>query len=117
MRLRLEIHLGRMSDISKTEALFVLSASTKIHSVTPLPNATKTIHLKEDFIPFVKKLKFLGTWIVPSLLDEYGIKKRITSTKITMHSLESYFQNSTVSLKVKKLIFLSIPVNILLRRV
>jgi len=116
----MQIHLGKIAadkiSDSKTEGLFVPAVTTKKYPNTPPPNATDVIQLDRGFIPFTEKFKYLGSWIVQSLSDEYDINMRIAATSSAMYSLKPYFKNKDVSLQAKRLIFLSIPFHIFLWR-
>ena len=70
--------------------------------------------VSEGFVTFTKNFKYLGSYISYNLKDDYDIHKRIAAASSAMGALTNFWENKSIDLHSKYLIFLAIPTNLLL---
>ena len=101
---------GTFTD-SKTEAVFFPSATQTVTSADTSPvyvNAT-------GYVTYSDKFKYLGSYVTQDLSDTYDVKNRVLqATKALGAMMPNVFRNPHLSLYVKKLLYMAIPMNLLL---
>ena len=76
---------------------------------------TKPILIGEsDMITFTRHFKYLGSYILDSLKDDYDIEHIISQASAAIGYLNNFWTNNTVDNISKYLIFCAIPCNLLL---
>eukprot|EP00957_Ditylum_brightwellii_P131252 10010662-Ditylum_brightwellii.AAC.1 len=101
---------GSFSD-SKTEAVFFSSASHPIESHDSSPVYVTDV----GYVTYCDEFKYLGSYITQDLRNTYDVKNRILqATKALGAMMPNVFRNPHLSLYVKKLLYMAIPMNLLL---
>ena len=73
---------------------------------------TAIIKFEEGNVTFTRHFNYLGSYIY--LRDDHGVDTRIAAASASRGGLSSYWNNTSVDLKSKYLIFMEIPCNLLL---
>ena len=72
------------------------------------PN-TAIIKFKEGNVTFTRHFKYLGSYISYNLRDDHDVDSWIAAAAASLGGLSSYWNNKSVVLKSKYLIFMAIP--------
>ena len=75
---------------------------------------TAIIKFKEGNFTFTRHFKYLGSYISYNLRNDHDVDSRIAAASASMGGLSSYWNDKSVDIKSKYLIFMAIPCNILL---
>ena len=75
---------------------------------------TAIVNFKEGNATFTRHFNYLGSYISYNLRDDHDVDRRIAATSASMGGLSSYWNDKSVDLKYKYLIFTAIPCNLLL---
>ena len=75
---------------------------------------TAIIQFVEGHVTFTRHFKYLGSYISYNLRDDHDVDSRIAAASASMGGLSSFWEDSSVDLKSKYLIFSAIPCNLLL---
>ena len=70
--------------------------------------------VSEGFVTFCVHFKYLGSWILFSLCDDYDVGRRIGTSNASMGALEILWRDHHVDVYSKYIIFWEIPCNLLL---
>jgi exonuclease III len=109
MRFGLEIHLGRGSTASKTEAMFFPKPRCDDGSTPP------NFSCADGFISYTRMFKYLGSHIVPGLDSAAEISIRIKKASQAFGALSaSTFRNKDVRKELKGRIYVALVMSILL---
>ena len=76
-------------------------------------DATETEEIdvcETGIVTFTKKIKYLGSYVYYHLRNDYNIEQRIGRASASMGALQPFFQDPTVNLCIKYLIFCTIPI-------
>ena len=80
----------------------------------PVKEGTKIQINEYEYIQYITKFKYLGSKITASLADELDIKSRIAAASSQVYKMRHLFGSNQVSLQVKKMMYLAIPLNTVL---
>eukprot|EP00978_Attheya_sp_CCMP212_P022946 scaffold69384_cov30-Attheya_sp.AAC.1 len=68
----------------------------------------------EGHVSFTTRFKYLGSFITSEQNDELDVDARIAQANKAIGALRNYFRCKQVGLRVKRLIYLAIPINLVL---
>jgi hypothetical protein len=106
----LQMHIGENGKESKTEAVVFKAAGTNYEDYD-----TSAVEVGTGYITYTKTFKYLGSIISHDLSDTPDIENCITQARKALNTLMPHvFRNSHLSLRVKKLLYLAIPINLVL---
>ena len=104
------MHIGENGKESKTEAVVFKAAGTNYKDYD-----TSTVEVGTGYITYTKTFKYLGSIISYDLSDTPDIENRIIQARKALNTFMPHvFRNSHLSLRVKKLLYLAIPINLVL---
>eukprot|EP00978_Attheya_sp_CCMP212_P039433 scaffold204944_cov26-Attheya_sp.AAC.1 len=103
------MHIGRNAKSSNTECMYFLAFEGKYQEAN-----TENINVGDGYVSFTKIFKYLGLLITCKLNDAMYMDARISQANKAMGALRDYFKCKQVSLKVKWMIYLAIPINLVL---
>ena len=116
-RFGLNVHLGHRSNNlkSKTKAMYFPSHSN-LKKEIPKELVSGDFDIPGDrFVSFVKKFKYLGTFLSQTLSKDTDIDARITVATKNVNTLgRPIFRNRKINIKLRSRLYLVITVNILL---
>ena len=75
---------------------------------------TAIIKFEEGNVTFTSHFKYLGSYISYNLRDDHDVESRMAAASASTGSLSSYWNNTSVDIKSKYLIFMATPCNLLL---
>jgi len=109
-RFGLQMHIGENGKESKTEAVVFTAAGIPYddYDTSPVP-------VGPGYITYTRQFKYLGSIVSHDLSDTHDVENRILQEQKALNALMSnVFRNSHLSLHVKKLLYMAIPINLLL---
>ena len=74
----------------------------------------RLVVVSEGFVTFSVQFKYLGSWILFSLCNNYDVGRRIGTSNASMGALEKLWRDHHVDMYYKYMIFRAIPCNRLL---
>jgi hypothetical protein len=107
------MHIGTGGKKSKTEAVYYPPKLLGKGDIQ-LVKEGDTFTIRDGYIAFTKKFRYLGSIINSDLRDIHEIKKRIQKATNQMHELTHLWRNKHIELGTKVWLYLALPVNTLL---
>ena len=112
-RFGLKMHIGTDGSFSdsKTEAVVFPAPGQILSSFDTSP-----VYINDTgYVTYTDKFKYLGSYITHDLSDTFDVKNRVTqATKAMGAMMPNIFRSPHLSLYVKKLLYMAIPMNLLL---
>jgi hypothetical protein len=112
-RFGLIMHIGKNGKKSKTEAMY-FPPKLLTKNDTPEVTPEDTFPVKDGYVGFTDKFKYLGSFITTDLKDKHEIEKRVQKATVQMNELRHLWRNKNVKKDIKVWMYLSLPVNTLL---
>eukprot|EP00957_Ditylum_brightwellii_P182566 13907160-Ditylum_brightwellii.AAC.1 len=110
-RFGLTMHIGKDRSKSKTEAV-IFAAPDKTYKEYD----TILVNVDNRYIIHTTQFKYLGSILSWNLDDRPDLKNQALQTcKALQAMLPKVFQNPSISLKVKRMLYMAIQINLLLR--
>jgi hypothetical protein len=110
----LSMHIGKNDQKSKSEAMYVSPNFTEDLKTSSSSNITSRFIVKDGYIDFTDKFKYLGSIISNDLKDDSEIDARIKKATSQIGALKNFFKCKRISLATKFQIFQAIPINTVL---
>eukprot|EP00978_Attheya_sp_CCMP212_P021044 scaffold61036_cov44-Attheya_sp.AAC.1 len=80
----------------------------------PEVSTKDTFPVKDGYVRFTNKFKYLGSFITSNLKDKHKIKKRVQKATVCMNELRHLWCNKNIKKDIKAWMSLSLPINTLL---
>ena len=104
------MHIGKDGSKSKTEAVIFAAPGKTYEEYDTTP-----VNVDEGYITYTTQFKYLGSIFSWNLDDRPDLENRaLQARKAFQAMLPKVFRNSSISLKVKRMLYMAIPLNLLL---
>eukprot|EP00978_Attheya_sp_CCMP212_P012127 scaffold30130_cov58-Attheya_sp.AAC.9 len=103
------MHIGKNGKKSKTEAMYFPPPKLLTKNETPEVYTKDTFPVKDGYVGFTDKFKYLGSFITSDLKDKHKIEKGVQKATVQMNELKHLWRNKNVTKDIKVWMYLSLP--------
>jgi hypothetical protein len=107
----LKMHYGKDGGKSKTEAMYFPGNLQPQNYMTEEEIQSKRFPVQDGYVTMTKRFKYLGSWIVDDLRNDYEVEVRLKKATQQVGALAPLFHSKSIPIRTKYLVYVAIPLN------